>query len=167
LAIPTWSAGQVLTASDVNNWLVPDFAYKTAKTDRTSTTSMTDDPDLILAVGASSVYQFTAVIIYEGGAGGSAGHLKHTMAGPSGAVLNYSDSRIDSSSSPQFTGHPGAGTDTGLTDGLGTYHAVLLGGVAVISTTAGNLSFQWAQGTSSVTRVSVREGSYLMMQRVG
>ena len=37
MAIPTWSSGEVLSASDVNDYFVPLAAYKTGDTGRTTT----------------------------------------------------------------------------------------------------------------------------------
>ena len=70
MPIPTWSVGQVLAASDVNNWFVPLTVVKPSDTARSSTTSMTNDPDLQLTLQGSATYMIQGVIFYDGPSAG-------------------------------------------------------------------------------------------------
>lgn len=166
MAIPTWTPGEVLTSSDVNSWFVPEVAYKTSTTARTSTTSLADDPDLTLAVAASASYAFQGFFIYDGGAGGSEGDFKFKFTVPTSASIYWGDTFRNTTPTIVCGGHVTTDTETASTNGLGTWYSVNVQGLLIVSSTAGNLTLQWAQGSSSATRTDLGAGSWLMAQRV-
>ena len=62
MPLPTWTAGQVLAASDVNTWFVP-LSIVNREHSRASNTSITADPHLLLALDANAIYQVEALIV--------------------------------------------------------------------------------------------------------
>lgn len=167
MAIPTWVAGQVLTAADVDAWFVPKAVIKPADTGRVSTTTMTNDPDLLLALASSASYQITGVIFYDGPTAG-ASDFKWTFTIPSGTSGQYSAAHQNLSG-----GFAGAfqsnWTDTvaANTNGVGTIMSVAIQGIIQTGGTAGNLQLQWAQNTSNGTNTHVKAQSYLVAVRIG
>jgi len=170
VAIPTWSSGQVLTAADVDSWFVPLVAYKTADEAVTSSTTLQNDDDLFVSVAASATYQLIAYFIYDGGTTGSS-DLKIGWTFPSGLTMAYGHIGMTTSAtiteasvatSSDQTNNPQFGSD-----GAGQNRAAYLLGTVFVSTTAGTLQLQWAQGTSSGTATHMKKGSWLQLQRVG
>lgn len=167
MARPTWVPGQVLTASDVNNWFTGPAAIKTGTTSRASTTTPTNDPDLTIALASSASYLIVAAINYDGGTGGSYGGMKMTWAVPASANFQYNATRQN----PSHT-FVGAFTSIGSdvlscdTTGVGSTLVVGVSGVITTAGTAGNLVFQWAQDTSSGTNTHVLPFSFLTAARI-
>ena len=166
MGVPTWASGQVLTASDVNTWFVPKAVYKGSTTARTSTTTLADDPDLTFTVAASATYLFQALLIYDGGSGGSVGNFKFAFTVPTSATLYYGFIWQDASSVTHNSVDITNATNTLDTNGLGTWFHINIRGTLVVSSTAGSMTLQWAQGTSNGTRVDLSVGSHLTAQRV-
>ena len=165
MGIPTWTSGEVLTASDVNAWFVPLNAVKGTDETVTSSTALQNDNDLVLAVPANVTYKFDCLVIYTGATGGD---IKWTWAVPSGATLLY-----------QCLHNEGGGT--GLNNSTQAYsdlntlqaaggasqvEAVNMRGRMTTSSTAGNLQLQWAQNSSNATATIMRIQSNLTLQRV-
>lgn len=166
MTIPTWSVGQVLTASDVNNWFVPLAAYKSIDQSITSSTTFTDDTVLGLTVAANASYIVDMSLIYDGD---SAGDLKLQFTKPAGAshtntflsslggtAATTSDNVVSGGSTVPILGCLGAGTNCGM----------LWKSFLSVSSTSGTLQLQWAQNATSATATRVRAGSYLLAQRV-
>lgn len=159
MAVPVWSVGQVLTASDVNTWLANDIAYKTSTTVR-NTTTKTIDPDLQLAVAASAIYIVRCNLIYT-----SSVAMAFTWSFPTGATGGYTTSH-------NLTG-TGAGTwgfvwsATVSTAALGgSVNGVLIQGMLQTSTTAGTFGVSWASD-GSVSTLTMGVGSSLVLERAG
>ena len=161
MAIPVWSVGQVLSASDVNNWLAPTgAAYKTAPLVR-STNSLSIDPDLQLTLAASSVYEVHCAINYSVAAGGfQVGWT--TPASVTGAL-----------SAAFVLGGTGAGTFgyTWVTTFQGGNQTSPNGGFVIMGmlTTAGSggtFGLNWANGTGA-NSTTIGGGSMLSAQRIG
>jgi hypothetical protein len=164
--IPTWSVGQVLAASDVNNWFVPLAAYRTSTQSVTSSTTLVNDNALFVTVAANAVYRGELVLIYDGD---TAGDLKAAWTVPASAT-------ISTAFATGLSGSAAAATDdlvTGASNtpqfgalGSGTNCAALYIFILTTSGTSGTLQFQWAQNTSSATATRVFAGSHLVLQRI-
>ncbi len=167
MAPPVWVSGQVLTASDVDTWFVPLVGYKTADLSRASTTTPTNDPDLIVSLAASAVYKIQFAAMYAcastgidlkfdfGIPAGSSGEYVHwywsgatTFAGPGNSADPWTQVRV---------GYAAASGDMGLTG-----H-----GIIFTAGTASTFGFQWSQNVSNATSITVRKGSFLVAQRIG
>lgn len=168
---PSIVAGQRITA-DLLNAMIPQTVYKTAHTDRASTITVSDDPDLQvqLPVGV----HFVEMYLMAGGTlagdiktvwrtSGSMSGLK-TVLGPSSTASNANADQIT-----MRDGTHGFGTEilySGVRDGTGLLFGVVEWAVVTV-TTAGTLALQWAQGTSSTAASRIAAGSLMRVTQLG
>lgn len=166
MAAPTWSVGQVLTASDVNGWFVPSVRIKASNTGRPTQTVVTADPDLVLPVLANASYELIATLVYDGGPqGGSDFQWQWTL--PSGATLVSSPTYKDTTGSPiSGTLQPAGSSLTAGTFGAGNQRALTSQGIVTVGATAGNLTLLWAQGSSHSTPTILHTGSTAKLVRI-
>src|SRR6266705_4948861 len=163
MPIPTYAVGQVLSAADCSLWFIPLAAVKTSDTSRTSNITLANDPDLVLPVAASATYEFSADVRFTAGTG--PGDLSLKWTGPAGAVLTFSPLHNEGSS----TGLGNSVLNYGIGSvifvaGQGSSQSahVIMRGTLVVAGTAGNLTLQWAQNTSSGTATTVQSASHLV-----
>lgn len=165
MAVPTWSVGQVLTASDVNTWFVPLAVIKPSLQSVTSSTALVNDTALLLAMAANASYQLNMFLSFDGGTTGSS-DLKISFTLPSGAtcalqINGYNTASVDVA---------GSTVNAGFTQALATNganpRAASLFGTMNTSSTSGNLQLQWAQSTSSGTATRMFANSNIVMQRI-
>jgi hypothetical protein len=140
----------------------PIFAYKAVDTSRTTTTTLTADPDLAITVPAAGTYFLEGYLSFEGGTLGSSdmqiqfasvGNLYYHLAaaGPSANVI--------------IGNTFGGGTAVALgSNGAGNLRGAAIKG-AVITAAPGSLSLSWAQNTSSATATILHKGSWLELRR--
>lgn len=150
--------------------LIPALPYgvkKSADTGRTNNT-LTDDPHLVIPVAPSTTYKVEATLIVDGSASGD---FKWNFNGPSGATAQIAPfgqfgTTITTSPNTGSTfiaqGLANAGVASGMI-GVGSKMIILLQGILVTSSTAGNLTLQWAQGTTNATATTVYTGSSLRL----
>ena len=166
MPIPTWSVGQVLAASDVNNWFVPVTVVKPTDTGRSNTTSMTNDPDLALTLQGSATYMISGVIFYDGPSAGSS-DIQWTFNPPTGAAGKYWCARQNLSGA-----YAGAftffwtDTVTANTNGVSSNMVVPITGILAMGSSSGTLHFLWSQNTSNGTNTHVQNNSFLTAQRI-
>ena len=164
---PTVAAGQRLTAGMVSQ-MEPYWAVKGGPTARTSTTTLADDPDLLLALPTGGTFAFELFLHYTGGTLGSS-DLKLAMV-YSGTSANgvWAVNGINTTATTQANmggnGTGAAGTITVGTSG-GSFLTVDIKGY-INTTSAGNLSLQWAQNTSSGTAVTLRQGCWMRVTQL-
>ena len=146
---------------------IPTWAVKPSNTPRSSTETPANDPDLVLPLASNAVYSLELILLYDGTtAGDFAGHFHGptgmTMANivlgitPSGAS-NFDDVTVGTSGTSFNIGALGAGTTCGA----------LVKGTVTTSSTAGNLTLQWAQVSSSGTATILHSGSSMRLERSG
>jgi hypothetical protein len=176
MTLKSWNVGDVLTASDMNVWTIPIAVIKPSATARNTTTTLADDPDLQLAVAASSSYMVQGVIFYDGASMSSSsdpGGLKWTFSTPAGATGQYFIAHQNASGN--FTGSYSAfwsdanqNWTQAATQGVSIANGLCgaLTGVLQVAGTAGTLTFRWAQINSSGTNTHVQAQSYLVGQRI-
>jgi hypothetical protein len=173
VATKQWNVGDVLTAADLNVWTVPVAVFKPSNTSRNTTTSVADDPDLILPVAASTTYEVRGVIFYDGPATGT-GDIKWTFSLPSGATGQYQMIHQNLTAGTagmwqiNWTDGPNLTTTQANTQGTGSPNilAMTFSGLLAVAGTAGNLTFRWAQNTSNGTNTRVYQQSYMVAQRI-
>jgi hypothetical protein len=166
LPIPTWSVGQVLASADVNNWFVPLAAYKTADLGRTTTT-LTADPDLTVAVAANAVYRVECQLYYKSTAttngfswtwtipaGTTAGDYSALYTAPSGNLLYEHDQWTDSAHTAQ-----NAAT-------AGNIRGVTICGTLATNGSAGSFTVNWASDNATPTTTLIAR-SHLVLTRIG
>ncbi len=160
----TIAPGEIIYAAEI----LDQFGrskYKPADTSRSSTTTLADDPDLIIPVLANAVYVMECYLVAFNTT--ASVNFLHGWSGPSGATLNNWSQAWNN-----------AGTSTasltlaniGLTrnDSLDANNAQHYDfrGTLVTGSTAGNFALRWAQGTSNASATVVRAGSWLRLMRV-
>jgi hypothetical protein len=166
MALPVWTVGQVLSAADVNNWLVPLAAIKPTSQNVISSTTFVNDSDLVLPVAASASYIFDCWLDFTSVSGAD---LKVTWAVPSGSSLLYQALHNEGGATGLNNSQLiYADTNTLFCAGNGaTQVAAGLHGSLVTAGTPGNLQLRWAQNTSTASNTTIRLQSYLSLQRVG
>lgn len=167
MPIPTWNVGQVLSPADVNSWFVPLAAYKPSLTARTSTTAVTNDPDLALTVAASAVYSVEGLLFYQGGTTGSS-DFKFGWNAPSGALFYWGAVYLGGGSLAVTVSAQQAVGDTLIanTNTTSSQYHLQLSGTLITSASGGTFALAWAQGTSSGTSTTLLARSRLVLQEI-
>ena len=165
MGVPTWAAGQVLTASDVNTWFVPLAKYKASDTPRNSVTALAADPDLTVSVAASAVYDVDLVLVYTGAS--AAGFFQWDFDVPASATFQYLQIYQNSAGNAAVESQA-AGTSSAWanTTGVGNFMAMTIKGTLIVSTTPGTFDLKWAQHASGGTNTTLRTGSKMTLQRI-
>jgi len=165
-----FNPGDVLAASDVNEYLVNTlYADKPSDTSRASTTTLSNDPDLTLAVGASKKYELDMQVVYTAASG--TGDFKFAFAIPASAVFTGTQlgAAIGTGAlqNPPYQAGGSLMTAPQSLIGNGPIQMQLrVSGILAVAGTAGNLTFQWAQANSGATATIVKQGSYMRLRRV-
>lgn len=148
------------------------FAYKTASESVTSSTVTQADDHLTLAVQTSSVY---VLDMFLNVTGLDAADLKYNFSYPANASLSQGQaaySLVSTGAAPVYLGLAhNLDTSTPTADQAaatitGNSTSVIVRGLVVTGATAGNVTLNWAQFTSSGTAVVLGTGSYLRLVRV-
>lgn len=143
-------------------------AIKAALTARASTTTLSNDPDLVLAIPGAGTYSIEALVSVYNTAGATIGASYN---------LNYSGTFTAASSimgvATGTTGPSGnalitATVTTSLVAGnCGvTSPSPLLVKATLVATGAGNLGFAWAQNNTNATATNVGAGSYITATKI-
>lgn len=166
----------------LSSWQLPPIR-KSADESVSSSTTLQNDDHLVASVLASSTYIVELDLMYEAH---SSGDLKCGFTTPTSSVLRWGSSSIfGSTAQSSWTGYTASalsfaelafqigGAGGGQTDNLsfgGNGSAYVLGlklsGILVTAGTAGNIQFQWAQGTSSATATKVLQNSTMRLIKV-
>jgi len=167
VAIPVWTVGEVLSAADVNSWFVPVVVFKAADEGPITTTTLQNDNELILPVAAGASYLLDGYLIATGNTIGS-GDLKIGFTVPSGASFRFTSLgySLTSTATLAQSAARSSGTASNGVDGSAASPVWVRGNV-ITTSTAGNLTLQWAENTGNATGTSVLAGSWLMLRRVG
>ena len=162
--IPTWTFGELITADDINNWFVPLAACKASDTGRASTTTLTADPDLALAVAANATYAVTAALLFTGPDG--AGFFQWDFGVPTGATFEYV--AVYNTTTPAVSVQAlGAGSRLWAnTAGTSSLQPLNITGTLVVSHASGSFAVKWAQHAPSRTATTLKAYSNLVAQRI-
>ena len=148
-------------------WTSRLTALKTADESVTSSTVLQDDNHLFLSVEASSSYILEMLISFTGD---STGDMQMQFTGPTGFDYElFGTNTYDGSSPAAGVIFPFLMTEAGakvIQVTNSTTHFIKLHGVVNTSTTAGTLTFQFAQLSSSATPLVVRQYSYLKLVKI-
>ena len=118
--------------------------------DHTINNSTTLETALTWPVSASTNY---ALIGFGYVSSAAAADFKYTVAGPSGATVRFIGQDIIGSTTN------GGSTRTFATSSTGVYTAFTFMALCAISTTAGNVTLQWAQNTADLSDSNLRKGT--------
>lgn len=144
-------------------------AYKTATTSRSSNTSLTNDPHLVVALGIGTFAFDLFVPIWCTTSG--AGEITYQMAfsGTATSSCYAAHHVINATSVDKLTNNVGSSVVSASVVSIGTSVAVVdwirISGTITISV-AGNLSFQWCQSISNANALNVGIGGWLRIQQV-
>ena len=165
---PPVYAGTKVTAAFLESMLPLDVVKAATETVTPSTTYQ-DDDELFLPVEANAVYRFDMLLLHSSG---TTGKFKMQFTAPTGATVAWGVIGVHTSvtlSNPVTDVSMPSRTLTdilGLGGGNLTGTTALISGSITTSSTAGNLTLQWAQNTSDAAATQVRAGSTLSMKRV-
>lgn len=166
MAMKVWNVGDVLTAQDLNTWAVPLAAFKSADLSRASNTTPANDPDLTLALAANTVYHVQVALMYA--CASVSVDMKAQFTVPTGATGEHvhwywsGSTTFDgpANSADLWTQQRTLNIQTGGDMGY-TAHGT------IFTTSAGSLTLQWSQATSSATATVMRKGSSMIAQAIG
>lgn len=170
MAVPVYVTDDVPTADEINDWFVNvRWKRKTANTDRVSTTTFADDPDLSVTVDANEVYEIRCTLLVHSSSQ-VAGDFKMKFTGPAGATLLATAYGYDAAATTN-NGVVAAGLTLNTSGSFGIvsivepWNPVQVNGVLVTSVTAGLFTLQWAQNTTSATVTRLQAHSFLRLER--
>lgn len=191
-AAPAIGDVAVISQSSSGNWIaldrlatsstplyVPVYRYKPANTDRNSTTTFADDPDLACPLDANAVYRVEFWLHYaaiDQVSSSPAGRFKSMWSVPAGWTGNRSAVGADQGTVLSSTSSGGQGRwgvhnfSTACTYGdrdSSTNQALALEEGIVTTTTAGSITLQWAQAVSNAANTRLAQGSTLCVTRIG
>jgi hypothetical protein len=138
---------------------------KSADQSVTSNTTVANDSQLKFAVAASETYIFNIWLFLD--AANATPDIKLTCTGPSGSTVLWSPGQamylVDAT--------PTVGTvqASGVTASYfvdANLRPLVLQGTILNGVTAGDLTLQWAQNTSSATATTIKAGSYIIATKV-
>lgn len=167
---PNYTAQQRLTASSLRAGQIL-IAYKTIDTNRASTTTFADDPDLQLLLDADAVYSIEFFLNF---AGLTVGGFKTAWRIPSGAsglkgIRGPGSSATDGSANNILLRSGVHGTSGSFAYGTrnDASNASFAYETGVLTTSdAGSVAIQWAQVTSNATATRMSVGSWARARRI-
>lgn len=169
---PNIVPGTRVTA-DLLNSMMPVMIYKSAHTDRVSTTTLADDPDFTVPLEAGGVY-FVKFFLWH--AATNATRFKCAWRIPSGATGSRSGigpdqgvvlSTTSSGGQGRWGVHNSSTVNTyGSRDDPSLTCFALEEGMVFMGSSAGTMSLQWAQATSGTSLVRLAQGSYMEIRRL-
>jgi hypothetical protein len=166
------ATNDVPTASQVNEWMINiNCAFKPNFTDRSSTTTLTPDPDLSIPVVANAVYVMQSSLLVHS-TDPAAGDFKMQFTAPAGSVLLGTAVGFTSTATLN-TNVVAAGftLNTVPTFGIGVataepWNPVHLQGLLNVGGSSGNFVLTWSQVTSSATITRLQTNSFVSLRRV-
>lgn len=168
---PTIYAGQRLTGTLLQG-MQPDIIQKLTNTDRSATTTLADDPDLMATLEANARYLIEFEVWYASPTGASG--IKTAWTVPSGVTGNRSALGLAdsvSSSVPEGSGRFGVHaytTSVAYGDRQSSTNLAVIKEVSMLTTssTAGTCALQWAQNVSDAASCRVAAGSLMRITRL-
>ena len=151
--------------------MLPLFEIKSGSTTRASTTTLADDPDLVLSLPAASTWEVEIWVQYAGldtaniqtawDAPSDATGLRQVLGPASNAVNTNADQISMRAGVHGFSTSVTYGCARNSTNQQGFFERGL-----VTMNSAGNIALQWAQATSNATATQVDGGSIIRAWRL-
>jgi hypothetical protein len=132
---------------------------KTADESVTNSTTLQNDDDLALSVGANEVWEFEAFVLTTSASGTP--DLRMTFDAPSGSTISWQAVARDSTDAFSHPLVTASGTTISPAINAGTTSLVRVRGVLAVGSTAGTLRLQWAQNTADADAVTISANSFL------
>lgn len=163
----TFLALEELTAANLNaafTAVTPLFVRKTSDETVNNSAALQNDDTLVLAMAANTTYLLDLRLIVNTNA---TADFKYTFTVPAGATGNthlFTGSNPDTAAT-SLQG-PSSITATAAASGVAADQVILVQGIVIVSSTAGNLQFQWAQNTANASDTKVKTNSYMVLTKV-
>jgi len=145
------------------------IVYKLSNETVTSNNVYHDDNSLVASIEANAVYRYELLLMVNQ-AGGSTAGFKAQFSAPAGAsAYSHVFRNVNNNSSFYLVNQVNTlilNNEGGVITGSGNYNVLKANGIIINSSTAGPLSVQWAQYTSSAVNTIVMAGSYLILNKV-
>lgn len=141
---------------------------KPADTSRASTTTLADDPDLVISL-VPGTYLIGVTAVFSDGNAAPGSKFKLAFSSSYTFATGFFQAGTDGTTSAAYRSYPNA-VDADLFAGnlsFGTADTFYQGTGTLLVTAPGNLTVQWAQAASSVNATKFKAGSSLYAQRVG
>jgi hypothetical protein len=167
---PTWTAGQVLAAADVNSWFVGQYAVKTSDQAVTSSIILVNDTQLSVALAANATYLLHGFLSYA--AASTIPGITWGWTFPAGLIsMTYGYTTVSGAATvygnANQSGIFGGTTPSGDTAAaVTTLRSASLLGTVVNGSPAGTLQLQWAQNVSNAASTLMKAGSALALWRI-
>ncbi len=161
--------GNVVSGATMNEYFTnTKYIDKPAGTTRTSTTTLTADPDLQIHLDTNKTYWMELIAPFTSPA---AAGFKYSFFVPAGTLFTGYALVSVSAALTLFTYSAGhllitANPALGSTSGGDVDDIVIVRGTLQTGGSAGNIGYQWAQQTSNVNPTLVRLGASMYIRRV-
>jgi len=163
---PAISAGQRITATLLTSML-PITIRKPADQSVTSSTTLTNDNDLVASLEANATYELEGYLMAFGSTPG-VGDMKIDFTIPSGATMKYTSFGVVASS--PATSYEATVNASSTARAIGTNGSTDMGvpirADIVMGSTAGSVQLRFAQNSSNATATGFRAGSRLRFRRI-
>ncbi len=145
--------------------VMPEMAVKASDTARTSTATLANDSELVLAIPEGGQYQIEALLQFYGGAGGFQRALTYSGTVHADGIYTGGSAHVNGTGTVAavLNGTSTVSNATITAASPGDYHHII--GTAHF-TTSGNLRVQWAQNSSNVASTTLKAGSYLRARKL-
>lgn len=153
----TFAAGDKPTAGQVEELRIRS-ARATLDETVNNTATLQNDDELFLTVAANSVYELSGVIYHNSG---TTPDFKIGWTYPTGLTMKYPILGFNGGlfATTQYTE-----ASTPAIDGAGTADEfTIVGGLVIVSSTAGTLQMQFAQNTANASNTTRITGSYFKL----
>lgn len=155
-------AGDEPTASQLND-AYPLFVRKTADETLSSTATVQNDDELLMAVPASTTYHFKLWLIINSG---TTPDFKFGWSVPAGTTMSWSVQEGAPATLAAALQGPFTAASVPPINGVAADQIVIAEGLVIVSTTPGTMRLQWAQNTSTASNTSVKTNSWLRLWKM-
>lgn len=173
MALHTYTAGEVLTATNLNESVNGKFALKTSTETVNNSNTVQDDDQLFITPTINATYFVQLYLIYQ--STGSTPDIKFGFTMPAGASFNWTaigvtptDANQDSTQQSGYIRV--SSTSSSTTRALGTMTGQELSavptGLLIMGSTAGNLQLQWSQSAAVAENTQVKANSCIVATRI-
>lgn len=144
----------------------PVAVRKTTDETVSNSTALQNDDELVVAVSASATYWVDFFILYQAG---TTADYKWALTFPAGSTMSIITRQWSTAlawTEALSDAYTSGGAVAAGGNGIGTNIGIVGVGILVVSTTAGNLQYQWAQNSAVVENTVTKAGSGLKLTRM-
>lgn len=155
------ATGEVITAADILAAIaaVLTKVRKTADETVNNSTILQNDDELLFAVAANEVWEFTIIIFQISSA---AADFKANLTGPAGSTIAVQGTGENTAQATFIS----LSTSESWVGRVTSVIAPIIRGVIINGATAGNLQLQWAQSAAEVSNTKVLANSCIIAHKL-